>query len=136
MKNHYELNDEVFEKEFSECKMAEAIFNHEAHLRLAWIYIHKYGCRKAEIKVNEELVRYTKFLGAEQIYNKTVTTMAVRIVDRFAKKQEGITFKELLVANPELMDNFKGLIDQYYSVDVFKSSVAKAHFLEPDLMRV
>lgn len=133
MKDHNELSDEEFEKEFSECKMPEEDFTHEAHLRLAWIYIHKYGARKAVDKVNVDLVRYTIFLGAEHIYNKTVTSAAVKIVDHFSKKQEGKSFSELLVEFPDLMHNFKGLIRQYYSIDVFKSSAAKAHFLEPDL---
>ena len=88
MKDHNELSDEEFEKEFSECKMPEEDFTHEAHLRLAWIYIHKYGARKAVDKVNVDLVRYTIFLGAEHIYNKTVTSAAVKLWIIFLKNKK------------------------------------------------
>lgn len=136
MISHDQLNDEAFEKEFSACAMLEEVFTHEAHLRLAWIYLQKYGERKAELKTNEDIVRYTKFLGVAHIYNRTVTTAAVKIIAQLSKKLEGSTFNELLDAFPELMLDFKGLIGQHYSMDVFNSAIAKANYVEPDLLDI
>jgi hypothetical protein len=47
MNSHFELSDELFEEQFQNCQLNPALFNHEAHLRLAWIHITKYGIDKA-----------------------------------------------------------------------------------------
>lgn len=133
MKNHNELSDLEFEKEFFECTMSEDVFSHEAHIRLAWIYIHKYGSKKAVEKVNDDLKRYTRALGAESIYNVTVTTAGVKIVDHLLKKTSGTSFDAFVKEFPDLLFDFKGLITKHYSIDVFKSMRAKGSYLEPDL---
>jgi hypothetical protein len=43
MNSPFKLRDELFEKQFQNCQFNPALFNHEAHLRLAWIHITKYG---------------------------------------------------------------------------------------------
>lgn len=40
---HFDLSDEEFEEEFADCILNLSLFTHEAHLRLAYIHIKKYG---------------------------------------------------------------------------------------------
>jgi hypothetical protein len=47
MEDHFKLSDSEFEKKFESCEFDHSMFNHEAHLRLAWIHIHNYGIEKA-----------------------------------------------------------------------------------------
>ena len=71
MKNHYELTETAFETQFKNCELDPSIFSHEAHLRLAWIHITKYGAKQAEENIHNQLLTYVKSLGAEGKYNKT-----------------------------------------------------------------
>ena len=55
---HTDYTDDVFELAFSNCKLDPAIFNHEAHLRLTWIHLHKYGLDTALTNIKTQLKRH------------------------------------------------------------------------------
>ena len=55
MEDHFELADSEFLKQFKNCELDPLVFNHEAHLRLAWLHIHTYGIEKAIKNVQIQL---------------------------------------------------------------------------------
>lgn len=134
MKDHYQLTDEEFESQFSNCTLDSSIFNHEAHIRLAWIHINRYGIEQALINVDNQLYSYVCSLGAEDKYNKTVTIAAVKAVYHFMQKSNSNNFKDFILEHPRLKTNFKELLDKHYSIDIFNSDIAKSSFLEPNLL--
>jgi hypothetical protein len=134
MKDHYQLTDEEFESQFSNCTLYSSIFNHEAHIRLAWIHINRYGIEQALINVDNQLYSYVCSLGAEDKYNKTVTIAAVKAVYHFMQKSNSNNFKDFILEHPRLKTNFKELLDKHYSIDIFNSDIAKSSFLEPNLL--
>ena len=134
MKDHYQLTNEEFESQFSNCTLDSSIFNHEAHIRLAWIHIDKYGIEQALINVDSQLYSYVCSLGAEDKYNKTVTIAAVKAVYHFMQKSNSNNFKDFILEHPRLKTNFKELLDKHYSIDIFNSDIAKSSFLEPNLL--
>jgi len=131
---HYKFSDEEFVKQFSNCSLKPEIFNHEAHLRLAWININSLGLKDAEEKIQSQLQNFVAFVGVKDKYNTTVTVVAMKVVHHFMKKSKSNNFKDFIVENPQLKKNFKGLIDSHYSFDIFKSTKAKFEFIEPDLL--
>lgn len=133
MEEHYQLSDREFSKAFSSCALDPKLFSHEAHLRLAWIYIKKYGLKRAEENVQSQLQNFVKYAGAEDKYHTTVTLVAMRAVDHFMKKSDTGNFQDFIKENQQLKNNFKQLIDSHYSFDIFKSDKAKKEFLRPDL---
>lgn len=48
MEEHWVYTDIEFEQLFNKCELPPAEFSHEAHLRLAWFYISRYGIEQAE----------------------------------------------------------------------------------------
>ena len=134
MQNHLELVDNEFEAQFSNCTLDASLFNHEAHIRLAWIHITKYGVDQAISNVDAQLIKYVTSLGARDKYNKTVTIAAVKAVYHFIQKSESNSFKDFIKEFPRLKTNFKDLLSQHYSIDIFNSDTAKASFLEPNLL--
>jgi hypothetical protein len=134
MQNHLELVDNEFEAQFSNCTLDASLFNHEAHIRLAWIHIIKYGVDQAISNVDAQLIKYVTSLGARDKYNKTVTVAAVKAVYHFIQKSESNSFKVFIKEFPRLKTNFKDLLSQHYSIDIFNSDTAKASFLEPNLL--
>ena len=128
------LSDLEFESAFESCNMLPSQFTHEAHLRLAWIHINKYGIEVAQRNITSQLLRFVKHLGAEEKYNETVTIAAIKTVNHFMRRSPESSFYELLKAFPRMKNNFKGLLSAHYSFDLFDNSLAKASFLEPDLL--
>ena len=133
MQDHYNLTDEVFEQQFRDCSLDPSTFSHEAHLRLAWIHIQKYGIQQALTNIQTQLKNFVKHLGAEDKYNTTLTIAAVKAVYHFMLKSPSTSFKDFIQENPRLNFAFKSLIESHYSFDVFENENAKHQFLEPDV---
>lgn len=134
MQNHYSLTDAEFELQFFNCTLNESLFNHEAHIRLAWIHITKYGVDRAVSNIEKQLVKYVASLGAQDKYNKTVTIAAIKAVYHFIQKSKSNNFKDFIEEFPRLKTNFKDLLSQHYSINIFNSENAKSSFLEPNLL--
>src|SRR4051812_20993543 len=134
MTNHYELNDQEFEQEFEHCVLNPAIFSHEAHLRLAWIHIQKYGLDQAIINISQQLTAFVEHVGAKDKYNKTLTVAAVKAVYHFINKSSTDNFYDFIQENPRLLYNFRELMQAHYREDIFNLPLAKKVFLEPDLL--
>jgi hypothetical protein len=134
MENHFELTDVEFENQFSNCSLDPTVFNHEAHLRLAWIHVSKYGTDKAIENITNQLQNFVASLGAGDKYNKTVTISAIRAMHHFMLKSETTDFKNFISENPRLKNNFKELLSSHYTTDIFTSEQAKKEYLQPELV--
>lgn len=134
MEEHLYLSDAAFESQFEQCQLSPALFSHEAHLRLAWIHIRKYGIKKATENVQAQLLGFVTHVGAHDKYNITLTVAAVKAVAHFMAKSNADTFADFIVVFPQLKYNFKELMACHYSFDIFSSEEAKIAFLEPDLI--
>ena len=133
MEKHFELSDSDFEQKLINCELNPSNFTHEAHLRLAWININKYGIKQAEIKIQNQLQKFVEFVGAQDKYNMTLTLAAIKAVYHFMLKSNSDNFKNFIIEFPRLKYNFKELIDYHYGFDIYNSDKAKKEFLEPDL---
>ncbi len=128
------LGDGEFEKQFASGTFNPSLFNHEAHLRLAWIHIEKYGIETAIENICNQLVVFVSALGVKDKYNKTLTIAAVRAVYHFKLQSRSKNFQDFILEFPQLKYNFKALIGFHYSNDIFNSHHAKSEYLEPDLL--
>ena len=133
MKSHFDLTDIEFELAFRECTLDPALFNHEAHLRLAWIHLKSYGVTRAIENTCNQLIAFTASVGASEKYNKTLTIAAVKTVNHFMGRCSSVSFPEFIVEFPILKNDFKRLIFAHYSTDIFKSELAKREWIEPEL---
>jgi len=134
MNSHYKLNDLEFVNQFQKATLDPKLFSHEAHLRLAWIYINNDGIDKAITEINSQLVKYVAALNASDKYNKTVTVAAIKAVYHFWLKSKSKTFKGFIEEFPRLKNNFKELLTSHYDIDIFNSEIAKSTFLKPNLL--
>lgn len=134
MEKHLDLTDDEFEQQFESCELDPILFSHEAHLRLAYIHIEKYGELKAIENVCNQLVAYVNHLGATNKYNTTLTVAAVKAVYHFMQNSTASEFKGFIAEFPQLKNEFKRLMHCHYSFDIFNSQKAKNKFLVPDLI--
>ena len=133
IKSHTQLSDDEFESQFESLKFKPGLFSHEAHLRLAYIHITKYGQAQAEKNMCEQIQAFGKKHGSDG-FNWTVTIAAVRALNHFIKKSETTSFEDLIKEFPRLLTNFKDLLGQHYGFNVFADKRAKAEYIEPDLL--
>ena len=134
MELHAQFSDAEFAARFERCELPLGSFTHEAHLRLAWIHIARYGAAQAEANIIRLLLQYVKHVGAEDKFHQTVTVAAVRIVARCMAQSGTKQFDALLQEFPALKTDFNGLLQQHYSFDVFESERARTAYLPPDLL--
>lgn len=132
--SHYSLTDDQFEYQFERCAVDPAIFTHEAHLRLAWIHISKYGIDQAIVHIQTQLQAYTKQVGASSKYNTTVTIAACKAVYHFMLQSDRLSFQQFIQNNERLKNNFKELMQAHYKTNIFQSEIARSGYLEPELL--
>jgi len=134
MEQHFILTDKEFEEQFASASLDPTLFSHEAHLRLAWIHISKYGETKAIENITEQLQNFVRHIGEAGKYNKTLTIAAIKAVKHFMQKAPLKTFYEFITAYQILKTNFKNIIEQHYSFDIYNSTIAKEKYIKPDLL--
>ncbi|MEP1093621.1 MAG: hypothetical protein ABJG78_00850 [Cyclobacteriaceae bacterium] len=133
-KDHWSLSDSDFESQFENYILKPGMFSHEAHIRLAYIHINKYGLDRAETNMCAQIKGFAENLGDSQKFNKTVTIAAVKTVSHFMEKSTSGNFKGFLAEFPRLFTDFKGLLGQHYGYNVFADKKAKEQYQEPDLL--
>lgn len=134
MQDHYAFSDTAFEAQFKAGTFPAELFTHEAHLRLAWIHIHRYGVAQAEENIVQQLQDYVAHLGATDKFNMTLTVAAIKAVAHFKAKANHTHFKDFITAFPRLQTHFKELLAQHYQNVSYTSEEAKRVFVEPDVM--
>lgn len=133
MKNHTAYTDQEFEKLFATVKIDASLFTHEAHLRLAWIHIRKYGVDTAIANIRKQLKAFVSHLGEEDKYHDTLTIAAIRAVHHFMLLTDHESFDDFISDQHQLQYKFKELIESHYSFNIFTSPEARSRFIAPDL---
>lgn len=133
-KDHWSLSDGEFESQFERYTLKPAMFSHEAHIRLAYIHIEKYGLEQAEINMCTQIQGFANSLGGGDKFNKTVTVAAVKTVNHFMEKASSTNFKDFINEFPRLITKFKDLLEQHYGYNIFSDEKAKKDYIEPDLL--
>ena len=133
MKSHRYLSDSEFLQQLRSASLHASSFDHEAHLRLAWLLLKQYDKARAILETCGILQHYVTEQGVSNKFNKTLTVAAVEAVAHFMRKKEVHSFQDFILANPSLSSDFKGLLQTHYSFDIFLSNRAKSDYIAPDL---
>lgn len=134
MIHNLELTDIEFERQFEKGNLEPAFFNHEAHIRLAWIHITRYGIDEAMKKIPSQLLNYVTQHGFPHKYNHTLTIAATKVVYHFILRTHSQNFKSFIQEFPGLKTNFQTLMGSHYSEGIYLSEEAKKSYVEPDLL--
>ncbi len=117
MEAHFKLTDDEFEMQFKDCTLDPKIFSHEAHLRLAFIHIRKYGLGKAIQNICDQIRKFDQTFGDGTKYNEELTIACVKLIDHLIKKTPDSGFKRLLAYYPELKSDFRTTITPFFEVE-------------------
>jgi hypothetical protein len=128
----YTMTDQEFLDAFEASRIPASEFHHRDHLRLALVYLQRYGAGAAASRIAESIRRYAAHLGKAHKYNETVTQAWLQIVHAAAAGDiPGATLDQLVASHPELLD--KNVLERYYSRDLLDSAAARFTFVRPDL---
>ncbi len=132
--HHSQFSDSEFIEAFESASLDPKLFNHEAHLRLAWIYIQNHGEQKAIEKTCTGIKDFDIIYGKGDKFHTTITVAAVKVVHHFMKKSESKSFADFIEEFPRLKVAFKELLDQHYGFNIFSSDEAKTNYIVPDIL--
>jgi hypothetical protein len=130
--NKTEPTDQEFVRMFEACELADDNFHHRDHIRLAWIYLERYGELEARGQIARAIRKFASHYGKSDKYHETITVAWLRLIaSAIARVPVDASFEDLTAAAPELLD--KRTIEKFYSTAVLASEVARTYWLEPDL---
>ena len=130
----HELSEEDrnFRSAFEACTVAASQFNHEAHVRLAYVYLVESDVESAVQRMREALLKFLEHNGIPRSkFHETITRAWVLAVRHFMNKSTSASFTDFIARNQELLDS--RIMLTHYSASVLFSSDARASFVEPDL---
>jgi len=134
MKHEASQADLAFRKEVESCDFNVAGFNHEAHLRLAYIYLLENPIDEAVERMRATISGLLEEMNIDihEKYHATLTRAWLLAVHHFMQTSGASrSAQEFLQLNPGLLDT-EVMMTHYSSGRLF-SDQARKSFLEPDL---
>ncbi len=98
------MTDREFTEAFESCRLPNDQFHHRDHVRLAWIYVRRYGAADAAVRIAGSIQRYAAYHGKPSKDDRELTAAWMRLVAEAVSRVPEASFEELLAAFPELLD--------------------------------
>jgi len=141
------MTDDEFLRAFEECSLTRKEWTHEAHVRMAWLYLTRMDSEKEVFervrtgiqKLNAAFVTRALLSCMRQApknpnlsgYHETITVAFVTVIaSRIKSGEDFAAFRE---RNPDLFDRAFPALLKHYSPDRLHSAAARLEFIEPDL---
>ena len=128
------MTDVEFLSAFEGCSLSEQLWTHEAHVRMAWLYLRRKPLSEVIPVVREGIKRYNASLKKPLAYHETITRAFVYLINhRMQRGDTSLSFAEFCDENPNLLDRkLTGLL-MYYRKETLFSQAAREAFVEPDI---
>ncbi|MFT3924109.1 MAG: hypothetical protein QM778_16355 [Myxococcales bacterium] len=128
------MDDDQLWAAFNDGSLRAAAWNHEAHLRMAYLFLKRFEFDEAHLRLRAGIIRLNERHGvvesAARGYFETMTRAWLYLVAEATRRTQGAGSLELLSQAPELRDRTS--IQRHYSPELLATSRARAIFLEPD----
>lgn len=132
--NHNQLSDNEFLYCFETLTLDQLLFTHDAHVRLAWLYLKKENSfEKALEKITEGIKRFDNHFAGGNKYHHTITVAFAFIINNRFRQCRTESWEKFMLLNKDLKVSRKALL-VYYSDSLLDSPEAKIKFIEPDLL--
>lgn len=126
------MTDDEFLAAFEACTLPRPLWTHEAHVRMAWLYLTRLPFADALERIRGGIRRYNASLGNAAGYHDTITVAyACLLAARLAPGEDFAAFGD---RNPDLLDRTMSALKRYYSDERLNSAEAREQFVGPDLM--
>ena len=117
---------------FETCAVAPADFGHEAHVRLAYVYLAELGVESAVERMRQALLAFLEHNNIPRSkFHETLTRSWILAVRHFMNRSSSVSASDFIAKNPELLDS--KIMFTHYSASVLFSAEARERYVEPDL---
>lgn len=122
-----------FFEQFENGTLSATLFDHEAHVKMGWIYLKKYGLLETLQNFSTALKNFAKVNNAAGLYHETITfAFLILINERIKQAESNQNWDEFRENNPDLFDWKNNILKKYYQEKTLKSVFAKKNFVFPD----
>jgi hypothetical protein len=117
---------------FETASLPKEAFSHREHVRVAWLFVRKYGLPEALGRFADGLKRFAEAKGVPQLYHETITWAYLLLIHERLARNGADTWDAFAAANPDLLTWKPSLLDRYYSPELLWSDLARMSFVMPD----
>jgi hypothetical protein len=129
------MSDEEFLAAFESGTLAKAEWTHQAHVRMAWLYLDRLPFDQALICIRDGVRRHNAAVGSPPTaYHETITAAFAKLIH--ARRTEAAAeedFAEFAVRNADLLGRGLAALRRHYTQGLLDTPAARERFLEPDL---
>jgi hypothetical protein len=127
------MTDEQFIERFEDCTLPADGFHHREHVKIVWLYLHRYSLLETLTRFSESLKRFATANGKPNLYHETITwAYAFLINERMERTGRTENWEEFAASNSDLFDWKKSILKSYYSEETLRSELARKTFVFPD----
>jgi hypothetical protein len=125
-------DEDAFVRAFEACEYPPEKFRHADHIRLAWIYLRRYGAEGAEERIRTSIRNFATTVGHAPKYHETMTLAWLRLVEAaYTATPELTDYVAFVSQHPTLLD--KNALSSFYSPQVLACEQARHEWIAPDL---
>jgi hypothetical protein len=124
------MDDDAFLDAFEHGRLQQHGFRHRDHLRVAWLYVRRYGRDEAVRRAEAGLRALATWHGHPERYSATRTSVWVGLVAHHLREAPGLGFGEFLERFPRLLDG--RLLDAHYSPELLATAASRSRPVDPD----
>lgn len=122
--------------EFERAEIDPDRFDHEAHVRVAWLLLEACSLLEGISRYSSALRRITKKFGIPRKYHETITWFFMIMIAERRTAFPGADWLQFKAQNPDLVNDAGNLIARYYSSDCLQSEAARKSFVLPDAVNI
>lgn len=123
--------DELLQR-FEAQRLPATSFSHEAHVRVAFAYLHRYELFESIARYRKGLRDFATRAGVPEKYHETVTcALMILIHERMVDRDPDESWEDFSAANPDLLRWLDGPFFDYYDESVLRSPAARRTFVLP-----
>lgn len=145
------MTDDTFLGKFEQAQLDRSEWTHEAHVRMAWLYVTRsetYRAARSKARIGIKKLN-AAFLANQNVpcgatrpaepvaeakptggFHETITTAFMRLVASRSRPRE--KFSAFRKRNPDLFDRKLSALLAHYSPELLFSEGARAKFVQPD----
>jgi hypothetical protein len=129
------MSDDELLARFEDASLANEALHHEQHVRVAWLFVRRYGMPDALGRFSRALKRFAEAKGVPGLYHETITWAYLLLISERLARGPADTWDRFAAGNPDLLTWKPSLLDRYYMPETLKSDLARATFVMPDRVR-
>lgn len=125
--------DCTFVEAFESCTLPGEQFQHQDHVKLAWLYLSTYTLTETLARYAEGIKRFARAHGQDGLYHETITWAYILVInERMQRGAPDQSWEDFATQNADLLARGKATLQAYYTSDTLSSELARATFVLPD----